>query len=1015
MTRNLKIVWTLIIIFLITAFGLAQETITYDHQKTNVDLAFELDKLSLSGIAMDFFEEEINNPLFEFKEAKISAELQKSKEALLLKLENAENNLNTVLKNYSSSSEVKKLYPVLANHYFAINDFGQALKFYERINATNVTAKEKQEHHFKKGYCQLIKKDFAGAQRDFNNSTNSKFEYYEHGVYYLGITNFFLNQRKQALANFEKLKGSKFYAKHVPYYIVQFYFDEGDFAKTITYGESVLNKAGLENKEKIHLLVGQAYYKKQDFEQALFHLEAYNEASAKLRKEEFFLLAFLQYRANKLDAAIDNFKEISRTKDSLGQYANYYLADCMLKTNDKKSARSAFKNASTFSYSQSVKEQSAFYYSKLSMEQGFDAEALQGLSKINPASPYHTESQKLLAALFLRTTDYQRSIATIEGMTNRSSEVNAAYKTLALKAGKQAVIDKKYKEAFPNFDKANSIKVLQELNDEILFWQAYAYLKDGQFQKAQPQFETLAKKPHSSQWIDKSNYYLGYIHLEKNKLKKALNSFESYLIASNTEAQIALDARLRAADCAFALNQYSKANEHYSSVAMKKGPNANYALYQSAIIQGLSGDQFEKILSLEELLKRSPNSAYADNAYYHIGNAYHTLGKNAEAFESYQELINLFQEQSPLVNKALLKLGLSSYNQGDLSNALKFYKKVMLNNPTSAESTEAMLAIEEIYVNDLNELNQYMDYLKKIPGMDLSNREKDSLNFKISELQFEEGEYSKAIISLETYLKKYPKGKSSLDALFMLAESYTFTKSYSNALLRYDQIISLGMSGYQETSLKKAATIAYNHEEAYAKAYKYYTQLMLLSEKQEQYDDFHFKALQSAYKANKLPEAAGLSEKLIVENKRDKEDLVVAHFIVGKHALSIQDNGRVISSFNYVVRNNNAALAAESSYLLSELYFNIGNLEQAEQQCKSTNTVSSNYPFWIARSLLLLSEIYMAKDDLYNARAATEAVIENFTEDEAVLLKANEKLEQIKIREEVKSRLLPKDNDLNQN
>ena len=43
---------------------------------------------------------------------------------------------------------------------------------------------------------------------------------------------------------------------------------------------------------------------------------------------------------------------------------------------------------------------------------------------------------------------------------------------------------------------------------------------------------------------------------------------------------------------------------------------------------------------------------------------------------------------------------------------------------------------------------------------------------------------------------------------------------------------------------------------------------------------------------------------------------------------------------------------------------------QAQELCIQANQESSAYPFWVAKSVLLLAEVFAEKGDLYNARAA---------------------------------------------
>ena len=101
--------------------------------------------------------------------------------------------------------------------------------------------------------------------------------------------------------------------------------------------------------------------------------------------------------------------------------------------------------------------------------------------------------------------------------------------------------------------------------------------------------------------------------------------------------------------------------------------------------------------------------------------------------------------------------------------------------------------------------------------------------------------------------------------------------------------------------------------------------------------------------------------------------------------------------------NNNQA--AESRYLLAEIAFKQGDSNKAETLANKANDSNVLYPYWIAKSLMLMSDIYVQKKDLFNARAALEAVLENFKDDTALIDEAKNKLKVIETLEKDASRI----------
>nr|HQU58050.1 hypothetical protein [Saprospiraceae bacterium] len=76
-----------------------------------------------------------------------------------------------------------------------------------------------------------------------------------------------------------------------------------------------------------------------------------------------------------------------------------------------------------------------------------------------------------------------------------------------------------------------------------------------------------------------------------------------------------------------------------------------------------------------------------------------------------------------------------------------------------------------------------------------------------------------------------------------------------------------------------------------------------------------------------------------------------------------------------------------------------------QRLCIEANKQSSAYPYWVAKSVILLSDVLTEKGDLYNARAALEALLENYNEDAAVVAEARQKLAAINTQLNRSSRL----------
>jgi Uncharacterized protein conserved in bacteria len=78
----------------------------------------------------------------------------------------------------------------------------------------------------------------------------------------------------------------------------------------------------------------------------------------------------------------------------------------------------------------------------------------------------------------------------------------------------------------------------------------------------------------------------------------------------------------------------------------------------------------DKIIALEDLVSKYPNSRFADDALFHIGDTYVDIGRYDQAIAAFRRIVTDYRNRSSLVNRALLKLGLISYNQGNTTAAI---------------------------------------------------------------------------------------------------------------------------------------------------------------------------------------------------------------------------------------------------------------------------------------------------------------------------------------------------------
>lgn len=963
----------------------------------------------------------VNEPQAELLRTK--AEFYRAKCAVQLNAKDGEKLILDFIRTHSPDPISNEALVEVANYYYNTDQYDKAIEYYAKAPSSGMTKEQRTEVKFKTGYAHFVQKRFAQAKTSFKEIASIEGEYYEPANYYLGMCQFFEGNYSEAIKQFRIVEKKNKYKAQIPYYIAQIYFAERQYDELINYAEAKVNERGVQNYKELRQLLGQAHFEKGNYPEALEHLEYYAANTGKLRPEEFYQLGFTQYKTNNYQKAVQSFKELTGLDSKLGQMAMYYLGDCYLKLNQKSNARTAFGNAKRMAYDPQLSEDALFNYAKLSYELKDPREAITALQSFKPTSKYYNESQGLMGDIFLSYRDYKQAMEVIEKMpeANRTPQLKESYQKVAYFRGLQLLGENNIPEAKIHFDKAMKNPVDPRTKALTIYWQADIAHQQEQYPQStrlMDQFLTLAKTlsnlPDESSLFT-ANYVQGYNYLKQNNFTAALGFFreattgikrnKNFINSIDVKNKVLGDATMRAGDCHFKRNQYNEAVNYYDEAIDSRYTGYVYAIYQKAIIEGLRGRMTDKILALERIPNEFPDSEYADDALLQLGVTYQEMGQLSKAIVPLRKLVSDYKNKSDLIVQALLQLGLVSYNQGSPEAAINYYKQVFSYNPAPGEASLALAALEEIYVRDLGKTDEYFAFLETVPGYKVDSASKDSINFKAAESQYENANYSRAVEAYSDYIRKYPNGRSVLMAYYHRGESYAALKRYSEALKDYEYVIGRGTSANYVKALEKAAIIAYNYEQNFNKAFDLYSKMESSATSETMRFEAQLGAMRSAYRIGNTQAVLSLSRKVANNASATAAHKATSNFYIGKISFDQRDYDNALSALNEVVRLSDNEQTAEARYLIANIYYLKRDLAKSQELCINANKESSAYPYWVAKSVILLSDIFADKGDLYNARAALEALLENYDEDPELVNIAKAKLAKINQQLNQSSRL----------
>ncbi len=960
---------------------------------------------ALYGLAKEYADQETRSLDYTYLASLMEQDYNKAMAQIKMDESKAENLalLNTMKYNDFNREEMSN--EILGDFFFIRNDFKEAINYYELANAEDANT----DVAFRTAYSYFVLKEFDHAHTLFKTLTKLNNSYYFPSNYYYAMCAYFRGDYAEAISSFEKVNQYPDYKTYTPYNLAHLYFAQGQYDQVIHFLEKELDgDKELYQKYQLHKVLGQAYLKKSDYVLGIQHLEIYEANTDYLSEADFYQIALSNYKLGRTERAKTSFEELAKKDNTYQVSSLLFLAEIYLKEDEKNSARTVFKTLAESQRADSTQKEDALWnYIRLSAEMGQYRESLSGISQLSETSPYYSESQSLLINILFVSKDYDMALQTIEGMHDVPEDVQIVYQSICLRKAKASYNDKDLGKAKSFFEKSRLYSADRNKLAEAVYWLAQIESKQARFKKSNLILEDYFDLNPTNLEFQSSPAMAYYLKAHNDFMQKdysaasaaysqAIPKIQSH---AATEKKVMIDKLLaishsRKGDAHFHLKEYSQATSAYNTLASVDNTDAAYGLYQKAIVEGLENRPYEKIMSLESLIKEHPDSEYRDDAFFALGNTYYTMGKQNEAIKNYERLILNYKGKSPLANDAYLQLGLVSYNLGDAQASIENYKALLANNPSSEQRKEALLAMEEIYVDDIGDADKYIEIAEE-EGIQLSDFAKDSLSYVTAYNHFLNAKYTDAQTSLNKYIQENPSGNYLLNAHYYAGESSLLLKEYEQALPHFDHIINQQFSDHYVAALKKAAIIAYNHQTEFEKAFTYYNALSQQNISADEKKAAHMGALRSAFRTSNHAAVITHSDILEATKQLDAEEQSTVNFYLGKSALATGNTDKAITALNQVIRLTNNNQTAEASYLVSKIFYEKGELDIAETQCLETTKRSANYPLWVSKSLILLSDIYTKKGDKLNARAALEALIENYKDDPDIIKEAELKLEQL--------------------
>lgn len=867
--------------------------------------------------------------------------------------------------------------------------YKQGLKILEPIDIKALTRPHQTDYSFYRGYAYLMMQEYQRASIYFSQLSKGNSRYTTRGTYYYAYCMYKLERYDKALPALKALENDPQYSKTVPYYLTQIYYAKGDYEEAEARANTLLREhpESLNNNE-LHRILGEMAYMKKDYRGAADHLAKYRKAAAENKEEllrsDMFMLGTAQYQLGEYESAVSSLKQVKQEQDSISEAACLTMGNAYVQLGQPEQAKLSYQAAAGYKITPSVAEEAAYNYTLCTYQSssalGESVRAFNDFLNQYPDSKYEGKVYQLLSDALMQSKNYAAAIQTLDSIPTPTPKMRETKQYLRYQLGADHFLQGKMQQSAEWMTEvikhdAESSKY----TTEAYYVRAEANYRLRNYAASEQDLNTFFSRPGAkgSENYSIARYLQGYTYFSQKQYDKARNAFISYIDAALATETTYADALNRIGDCYFNARQFPQAISYYSQVANLQAAGTDYALFQKGYALGLQHKYSEKISVLNDLVKRYPKSDYADDGVYEIARAQLQQDDERGAIATYEQLLSAYPH-STLARKASLERAMLFRNLNQNDQAIAAYRQTIERYPATEEAYTALDALQALYVESGN-VDEYLTYSKTLAKMNMNvTTAEDSLLYAAAEMQYMQASYQKATVSLSNYITQYcAGGRYCTVARYYLADSYYRLGKTSEALAQYIVLAEMNANPYQEEAATRVAEICYDKGD-WKGALDGFYRMHALASTRENTTIARLGILRCSQQLGRHQAAIDIAEQLLSDTPVSDETKAEALYGRAKAYIALGQWSKAQPDLKILAREVRTPQGAEAKYLLAQSYYEAKDLDAAESQVMEFTQMNTQQQYWLARALVLLSDINRSRGEYFQARQYLLVLQQNY-------------------------------------
>ncbi len=868
--------------------------------------------------------------------------------------------------------------------------YKQALKCMEQIDTKALTRPHQTDYLFYRGYAYLMQQEFQRASIYFAQLSKSESRYATRGTYYYAYCQYKLGNYDKALPAMKRLEDRKEYAKTIPYYIIQIEYAKGNYDEVEERINTLLTEQpNSPNKNELDRILGEIYFYKEDYRKAAKLLSQYKREieaqDLEPLRNDIYLLGTAQYKLGEYEEAVASLKQMKQENDSISEAACMAMGNAYVQLKQWEQAKLSYQAAVNYGITPAVTEEASYNYTLCAYQSstalGESVRAFNDFLRRFPKSKYEGKIYQLLSDALRRSKNYTAAIATLDSIPNPSPMMKETKQYLRYQIGADCFLQGKMQPSVEWMSEVvNHAKESDKYTTEAYYVRAEANYRLRNYIACEKDLDKFFARSDArkSENYPLARYLQGYCYFSQNKYDKARTAFSTYLDAAMATEPTYADALNRIGDCYFNAREFNQAITYYSQVSHLQAAGSDYALFQRGYALGLQHKYSEKISVLRQLVSLYPKSDYADDGMYEIARAQLQQEDEQSAILTYEEMLKTYPH-SNLARKASLERAMLYRNLGQNEKAIAGYRQTIEKYPATEEAYSALEAMQAIYV-EMGKVDEYLAYTKNLTkiNMNISTKE-DSLLYAAAEMQYMQAAYQKATVSLSNYITQYcPGGRYCTTARYYLADAYYRMGKTTEALKHYQVLADMSANPYQEEAATRVAEICYDKAD-YNTAIEAFYRMNALASSREQTNIARLGIMRCCMQLGRNQAMIDIAEQILSDTPVAEDMRTEALYCRAKGYTATKQWSKAQPDLKELSADVRTAQGAEAKYLLAQSYFEAGDIDQAEKEIMEFTQMNTQQQYWLARALVLLSDINHQRGENFQARQYLLVLQQNYT------------------------------------